>query len=224
MTLTDIALLNLRRRKARAAFVLAGLTIGVAAVVALVSLFRSMSEGIMHGMEKYGANIMVVPKTDTLPLTYAGMDLGGVSFRVEEIRQEDVDRIRTIPSAKDLAAVGPLLLGSVDAGGTPAVLAGFDLTTTQVLKPWWQVEGRMPGPSEVVLGAVAGRLLKAGPGDRLQIGNGSYPVTGILTETGSQDDNWSSPLLKPHAQFSAAQGRSRWSRSPHTAPPVRSRR
>jgi putative ABC transport system permease protein len=148
-----------------------------------------MSEGIMHGMEKYGANIMVVPRTDTLPLTYAGMDLGGVSFRVEEIRQEDVDRIRTIPSAKDLAAVGPLLLGSVDVGGTPAVLAGFDLATTQVLKPWWQVEGRMPGPSEVVLGAVAGRLLKAGPGDRLQIGSGSYPVTGILTETGSQDDN-----------------------------------
>lgn len=189
MTLTDITLLNLRRRRARAAFVLAGLAIGVAAVVALVSLFRSMSQGIMHGMEKYGANIMVVPRTDTLPLTYAGMDLGGVSFRVEEIRQEDVDRIRTIPSAKDLAAVGPLLLGTVDAGGTPAVLAGFDLTTSAVLKPWWRVEGRLPGPAEVMLGAVAGRLLKTAPGDRLQIGDTSYPVTGILAETGSQDDN-----------------------------------
>ena len=189
MTLTDITLLNLRRRKARAAFVLAGLAIGVAAVVALVSLFRSMSQGIQHGMEKYGANIMVVPRTDTLPLTYAGMDLGGVSFRVEEIRQEDVDRIRTIPSAKDLAAVGPLLLGSVDAGGKPAVLAGFDLTTVDVLKPWWRVEGRLPGSAEVMLGAVAARLLKAAPGDRLRIGDSSYPVTGILAETGSQDDN-----------------------------------
>jgi len=189
MTLTDIALLNLRRRKARAAFVLAGLTIGVAAVVALVSLFRSTSEGIMHGMEKYGANVMVVPKTDTLPLTYAGMDLGGVSFRVEEIRQEDVERIRAIPSAKDLAAVGPLLLGAVDVQGTPAVLAGFDLSTTPVLKPWWRVEGRLPGPEEVMLGAVAGKLLKVAAGDRLQLGGGSYPVTGILAETGSQDDN-----------------------------------
>lgn len=189
MTLMDIALLNLRRRKARASFVVAGLAIGVAAVVALVSLFHSMSEGIMHGMEKYGANIMVVPKTDTLPLTYAGMDLGGVSFRMEEIRQEDVDRIRTIPSAKDLAAVGPMLLGSIDAAGTPAVLAGFDLSTVEVLKPWWRIEGRLPGASEIMLGAVAGRLLRAAPGDRLRVGNASYPVTGILAETGSQDDN-----------------------------------
>jgi len=189
MTLIDIALLNLRRRKARAAFVLAGLAIGVAAVVALVSLFRSMSQGIMHGMEKYGANIMIVPRADTLPLTYAGMDLGGVSFRVEEISQKDVDLIGTIPSAKDLAAVGPILLGTVDAGGTSVVLAGFDLATTQVLKPWWRVEGRMPGASEVMLGAVAGRMLNVAPGARLRIGNASYPVTGILTETGSQDDN-----------------------------------
>lgn len=189
MTLTDITLLNLRRRKARAAFVLAGLAVGVAAVVALVSIFRSMSQGIQHGMEKYGANIMVIPRTDTLPLTYAGMDLGGVAFRVEEIRQEDVDRIRTIPSAKDLAAVGPLLLGAVDAGGIPAVLAGFDFAAATVLKPWWRVEGRLPGPAEVMLGSVAARLLKAAPGGRLRIGAASYPVTGILTETGSQDDN-----------------------------------
>jgi putative ABC transport system permease protein len=189
MTLIDITLLNLRRRKTRAAFVLAGLAIGVAAVVALVSLFRAMSQGILHEMEKYGANILVVPRSDSLPLTYAGMDLGGVSFRVEEIRQENVDRIRTIPSAKDLAAVGPVLLGTVDAGGNQVVLAGFDLAETKVLKPWWKVDGRMPGPAEVMLGAAAARKLELAPGGQLRIDGGSYPVTGILAETGSLDDN-----------------------------------
>jgi putative ABC transport system permease protein len=189
VTLTELVALNLRRKRARAAFVLAGLAVGVAAVVGLVSLFRAMSEGIMHGMEKYGANIMVVPRADTLPLTYAGMDLGGVSYRVEEIRQEDVDRIRAIPSAKDLAAVGPVLIGAVEVAGTPAVLAGFDLATTGVLKPWWRVEGRLPGPGELALGSEAAKVFKVAAGGRLAVDGTDRPVAGVLAETGSQDDN-----------------------------------
>ena len=85
MTLRDIALLNLRRRKAKAAFVLAGLLVGVATVVALVTLFRSVSQDILHKMEKYGANIMVVPRTQNLSLSYGGISLGGVSFDTEPI-------------------------------------------------------------------------------------------------------------------------------------------
>jgi putative ABC transport system permease protein len=189
MTLADLVVLNLRRRKIRATFVLAGLAIGVASVVALVSLFRSMSQGMLHEMEKYGANIMVVPRNDILPLTYAGMDLGGVSYRMEEIGQEDVNRIRTIPSAKDLAAVGPVLLGAVGIGDATVVLAGFDLTTTRILKPWWRVRGRVPGSSEIMLGSLASQALQASPGNLLRIGAVEYPVTGVLTETGSQDDH-----------------------------------
>jgi putative ABC transport system permease protein len=77
----------------------------------------------------------------------------------------------------------------VDAAGTPALLAGFDLNTSAVLKPWWRIEGRPPGPAEVVLGAEAAKMLKVSAGGRLRIGEGAYPVTGVLAETGSQDDN-----------------------------------
>jgi putative ABC transport system permease protein len=188
MTLTDIALLNLRRRKAKAAFVLAGLTIGVATVVTLVTLFRSVSHGILHKMEKYGANILVVPKTETLSLTYAGLDLGGVSFRMEEIRQEDLAKIRSIPSAKNLAAVGPMVLGTVRVGAQPALLAGLDLEAARVLKPWWRVRGRLPAEGEVLLGARAATLLGSRDAVRLPIGEREFAVSGILEETGSQDD------------------------------------
>ena len=82
MTLKDIALLNLRRRKAKAAFLLAGLLIGVTTVVALMSLVETMREDITDKLDKFGANILIVPKTENLSLTYGGLSLGGVSFEM----------------------------------------------------------------------------------------------------------------------------------------------
>ena len=93
MNLRDIAFKNLLRRKAKALFVLAGLAIGVSTVVALISFVDAMTENINHKLEKYGANILVVPKTENLSLTYGGLSLGGFSFEMEEIRQKDLEKI-----------------------------------------------------------------------------------------------------------------------------------
>lgn len=87
MTLKDIALLNLRRRKAKAAFVLAGLLIGVATMVALVGLAEALTHEINHKLEKYGANILVVPRSDQLALSYEGVNLGGFSFETKELKE-----------------------------------------------------------------------------------------------------------------------------------------
>lgn len=99
MTLKDIAFRNLIRRKAKASFVLLGLLIGVSAVVAFMSLVEALTRDINHKLEKYGANILIVPRTENLPLTYGGLSLGGFSFEMKEIRQEDLNRIRHIKNA-----------------------------------------------------------------------------------------------------------------------------
>jgi putative ABC transport system permease protein len=92
MTLKNIVISNLRRRKARAIFVLVGLLIGVTTVVGLISLVQAMKKDINHKLEMYGANILIVPKTEKLSLTYGGMSLGGFSFDIQEIRQDEVAR------------------------------------------------------------------------------------------------------------------------------------
>ncbi|HYA02339.1 MAG TPA: ABC transporter permease, partial [Syntrophobacteria bacterium] len=99
MTLKDIAFRSLRRRKARAAFVLAGLLIAVSTAVALISLVQAMNHDIQHKLEKYGANILIIPKTENLPLTYGGLALGGVSFEMEEIREVDLKKVGSIKNA-----------------------------------------------------------------------------------------------------------------------------
>jgi putative ABC transport system permease protein len=189
MTLKNIVISNLRRRKARAIFVLVGLLIGVATVVGLISLVQEMKKDINHKLEMYGANILIVPKTENLSLTYGGMSLGGFSFDMQEIRQEEVAKIKTIKNAANVAAVGPMVLGPITVGGHRILLAGVDFTAAQILRPWWSVKGKMPTREDgVIIGSDASRIIGLKPGDKVTVRGRALPVTGVLEATGSQDD------------------------------------
>ncbi|MFZ5562813.1 MAG: ABC transporter permease [Thermodesulfobacteriota bacterium] len=189
MTLKDIAFKNLLRRKGKSLFILAGLVLGVATVVGLISFVDAMTHDINHQLEKYGANILIVPKTDNLALTYGGMTLGGVSFETREISQSDLAGIGTIKDAASIAAVGPVVLGSVAVGDKEVLLAGVDFSANKILKPWWKVEGALPGPDEVLLGADAARVLGIRPRQAVSIRDRVLGVSGVLASTGSQDDH-----------------------------------
>jgi putative ABC transport system permease protein len=190
MTLKTIAISNLRRRKARALFVLAGLLIGVSTVIGLISLVKEMKNDINHKLEMYGANILIVPKTENLSLTYGGMSLGGVSFDMKEIRQEELLKITSIKNAVNVAAVGPMVLGPVTVDGHRVLMAGVDFTAAQILRPWWVPRGKFPAGEEtaVVLGANASRVAGLKMGDRAKINGRELIVTAVLEPTGSQDD------------------------------------
>jgi putative ABC transport system permease protein len=188
MTLGDIAISNLRRRKGKAFFVLAGLLIGVSTVVALLSLVAAMKQDINHKLEMYGANILIVPKTENLSLTYGGLSLGGVSFEMQEIKEEDLENIKKIANANNVAALGPIVLGPVTVAGRHLLMAGVDFQAFGILRPWWSMKGKAPDEEGAVLGSESARLLGLGTGDTLTINNREITVTGVLEATGSQDD------------------------------------
>ncbi len=188
MTLKHISLKNLLRRKGKAFFVLAGLVIGVSTVVGIISFVEATTSDINHKLEKYGANILIVPKTENLTLTYGGLSLGGVSFEMQEIRQEELARVNSIKNARNIAALGPLVLGVANVDSHKVLVAGVDFKVSGILKPWWQLQGKEPDENGVILGAEAARILNLGPGDRLQIKGRDFAVSGILLPTGSQDD------------------------------------
>src|SRR5271157_2608454 len=105
--LHDIAVNNLRRRKGKVFFLVTGLLVGVAAIVALTNTIRIMEEDIAHKMDEFGANIVVTPRTEGLSLTYGGLNLGGVSFDTKEISSEDVAKIRQIKNVENIRIVSP---------------------------------------------------------------------------------------------------------------------
>jgi putative ABC transport system permease protein len=189
MNLNAISIKNLLRRKGKAAFVLAGLVIGVSTVVGIISYVEAMTNDINHKLEKYGANILIVPRTENLALSYGGLSMGGVSFEMEEILQKDLERVGTIKNSANIAALGPLVLGVALVGQQKVLIAGVDFKAAQILKPWWKLQqGDLPGTDGVILGAEAARILNFQVGSRLSINDNDLVVSGILQPTGSQDD------------------------------------
>jgi putative ABC transport system permease protein len=188
MTLKNIALSNLKRRKAKAAFILVGLLIGVSAVVAFTSFVNALTHDINQKLEKYGANILIVPETENLSLSYGGLSLGGISFDMQEIRQESLEKLRTIKNAANIAAIGPMVLGAIKMDGHSVLLAGMDFEVSRFLRPWWKIKGTAPGVDGVLAGSEAARILKLGTGDRVVVNRKALTVAGILEATGSQDD------------------------------------
>ncbi|MBW1869157.1 MAG: ABC transporter permease [Deltaproteobacteria bacterium] len=188
MTLKEIAFRNLIRRKGKAAFILAGLIIGVTTVVAVISMVEAMTGDINTKLEKYGANILVVPKTENLSLTYGGLSLGGVSFEMEEIKEKELEQISSIKYARNVAAVGPLVLGVINVNAHRVLLAGVDFEAAKILKPWWRINGTQPDENSVLLGAETARVMDLDIGGAIEIKGRRLQVSGILEPTGSQDD------------------------------------
>ena len=79
MRLKDISINNLRRRKGKVFFLILGLTIGITTVVTLISVTRMMNEDIANKLDEFGANILIIPRSDDLSLSYGGMNIGGGS-------------------------------------------------------------------------------------------------------------------------------------------------
>jgi putative ABC transport system permease protein len=170
-------------------FVLAGLVIGVATVVAVLGFSEAMVSDINHKLEKYGANILIMPRTNNLTLSYGGMALGGISFEMKDLRQADLQNVQQIKNARNIAAMGPVVLGAVVLSGQQVLLAGVDLDTSQILKPWWQVNGHFPkDEGEIMVGAEAARVLGLRLGEVYRLRDQSFTLVGVLDPTGSQDD------------------------------------
>ena len=191
MTLRSIAFAGLRRRKARTAFLVAGLLVGVATVVALLTLSRSMSRDTEANLESYGANIVVTPRAEDVALSYGGVDVGGVSVGEQSLSASDLERVRAVTARESVAVVAPALAAAVEVGGRRVLLMGVDPEAQFELKRWWSVDaGRPPADDrELVAGARAAEVLRLRMGDYVRIRGERFTVTGVLRPTGGQDDH-----------------------------------
>jgi len=190
MRLLDISLNNLRRKKGRTFFLVSGLAIGIGAAVAMTSVGDAMNREVMHALDEFGANILVLPASEGLPLSYGGLTVSAVNTGGRELTTLDVDRIRTIKNKENISTVAPKLLVQTEVKGTRVLVAGVDLKAEQRLKKWWRVaSGMNPAASgEALIGKDAAAKLHLAPGDSIAVGRGNLRVTGVLDNTGSQDD------------------------------------
>jgi putative ABC transport system permease protein len=188
MTLKQIAIQNLLRRKGKAMLILLGLVLGIGTVITVISFSDAVTGDINHKLEKYGANILILPRTENLSLSYGGIQMGGISFDMKELRESDLAAVKDIQYARNIAAMGPMALGAVKVNDRSVMLAGVDFEEALILKPWWKIEGRQPDGAGLLAGAEAARVLGLTVGDTVTIAGKNMTVTGLLNPTGSQDD------------------------------------
>jgi putative ABC transport system permease protein len=189
MKIKDISLNNLRKRKGKALFLIIGLTIGVTTAITLISITQMMNEDISNKLDEYGANILILPSSNALNLSYGGMNLGGISGDIQTLKNTDVPRIWEIDVRENINIVSPKFFETVDIGELKIPLMGVRFNEEILLKKWWKIHGSIPvNQDEVLLGSeVASHLLKSS-GDMMSINGRAVRITGVLEETGSQDD------------------------------------
>jgi putative ABC transport system permease protein len=189
MKLHNISFNNLKRRKGKMIFLVLGLFIGIATIVTLMSITESMTHDIEDRLDQYGANIVMVPRSDNLALSYGGITMGGVNYQTVEFDEKKIPEIRTIENSKNIGLVAPKVLGAAKVRGKDVLLMGVDFETEMQLKNWWQFEGAPPAaPNELLIGSQTAITYDLAVGDTLDIMGDDYTVTAVLKPTGSSED------------------------------------
>jgi putative ABC transport system permease protein len=188
LKLHNISFNNLSRRKGKMIFLVMGLFIGIATIVTLLSITESMSRDIEERLDQFGANIVMVPRSDNLSLSYGGITVGGVSYETVEFEESRMKLIREIKNNKNLGAVVPKILGSSEVQGRKVLLMGTNFNDELLLKSWWMFQGTVPESEELMLGSEAAVTLGGKVGDDLTIGGRNFKVAAILQPTGGSED------------------------------------
>ena len=188
MRIQHIAFESVKRRKVRFAFVLAAVALGIGTIVALVALTGAMQTEVSDELDKFGANILVTPKSDLLDLAYGGLTVSGLTVTHEELTPGDAAKVHSIPNHHNVSAVVPKLVGVVPIHDTRVILIGTQFAR-EPGRQWWQVTGDVPQTADqIMVGSDAAAALHAAVGSTIAIGGDELRVVGTLAPAGSIDD------------------------------------
>lgn len=182
MTFFSIVLRGLTRRPMRTSLTLIGISIGIAAVVALVGISGGFEKSWETGMKARGTDIVV-----------SNM---GSALTPKPFPAEVQSRISSLPHIAETSSLLVDLMSIEDAQMMMVSAREWDAFTWKNLK---LVEGRLPNSAEepaVVLGRTAAELLKKKIGDPLQLEAEELTVVGIF-DGGAWVENGSAVLSLP---------------------------
>lgn len=188
MRISTIAFANLNRRRGKAMFLMLGIAIGVGTVVALATLTRSIEDEIGGQLDRFGANILVLPQSNTLALDYGGVSVSGVAYDVHQLTNDDIDRIHHIPYKGRLSAVAPKTLASIEVNGQRVTVAGVDFKNEMKLRRWWRIEGTVPAAdTDLLIGYDAAKALNL-----IEVGrdNSSTQGSGLTHHSATPDERF----------------------------------
>jgi len=195
----------------------AALAVGMAVATATLTVALEVGDRMAREFRSLGANLLVTPQSDTLPL-----EIGGVDYRpVDEgayLNEADLGKLKTIFWRHNILRFTPFLDVPVSIDGTSTTLIGtwyehqvpvpdgtaFE-TGVSVTHPWWKIQGRWfhDGADECVVGSAfaashpgiaVGKTIHVDASD-LKNSSVFLLVTGIVSTGDAEDKAVLVPLL-----------------------------
>lgn len=175
---------NLLRRKGRFIFTLAGVGIGMAAFVALLTIGQGLNHQIQQQAQGLGANLVVTPKGWC---AYEQISVLTGEQLPEAIPMTEVIKIQALPGIKAI----PFLNERTAFRNRPVPVIGIPEVEMWALHQWSLASGhyfKNPNDKSVVIGSGIAQQFDLKPGDQFRVRGHQLPIIGILNETGTKDD------------------------------------
>lgn len=182
----------------------AALAVGMAVTTATLTIALEVGDRLAGEFRSLGANLLVTPESDTLPV-----EIGGVDYRpVDEgayLKQADLGKLKTIfwrhnilgftpfldvpASVSDQQSKTPvpvILIGTWYEHSVPVPDGTTFKTGASVTHPWWKMEGRWfaDGADECVLGAAFAQTMPGiKPGQTIYVSDRAVGNAGDRTNS-----------------------------------------
>ena len=186
---------SLSKRKGKIALAVIAVIMGASVTTALLTVSLDINEKMNYEFRKFGANLLVIPKSDTINVGIGQFGFGSVTEQ-KYINQTDLYKIKTIYWANNVLGYAPFLYQAVmvDTGNQSsiAVLAGtwFEKDTTledgthfntgvRTINSWWEVEGNWVDDNgsspDALIGINVAEKLGLGLGDVMHLSYSEMP-------------------------------------------------
>ena len=203
----QVALGGLTANKLRSGLTILGLTIGVAAVIVLISVGTGSSDAVQNQIDALGSNVLLVTGTPSL----GGLGVATVSS--SELTLADANALRNRFEAPDVKSVAPVVSDSATltygtstyspssfVGTTPSYEQARDYKIAE--GSWFTAAQEKDHSPVLVIGPTVVSELFGGQdpvGDTVQISGTNFQIIGVTASKGSngssnQDDVAIAPL------------------------------
>jgi putative ABC transport system permease protein len=202
---------SFRRQKRSKLLAGAAIALGVTVATAMIAVATDVGDKINRELRAIGANLIVTPQEDSLDV-----EIGGVNLRPPTdgafLNEADLPKIKGMYWRNNILGFAPMLpanvtlqhagqtqdvtlLGTYFARQIPFGKESF-ITGVRTTHPWWKVSGAWPGDNsrDVLLGQRLAAQLGDKPGDEIAISGRQVRVSGILSTSGSEDEQIVAPL------------------------------
>jgi putative ABC transport system permease protein len=189
------------RRPRRKILSMAALAMGMAVATAALSVSLDVGDRLAQEFRSLGANLLVTPETDSLPL-----EIGGVDYRPANagtyLPTADLGKLKTIfwrfnimafapildvpvqawsPSSRNWSsssvAGNTVLIGTWNTHAVPIPDGSRYVTGIEKTNPWWHVQGNWftEGADECVIGSDLAKSASLVAGDTIQVHSSIAP-------------------------------------------------